>query len=97
MIRASDWAARFGGEEFALLAPEIDARAALQLAERLRATIAAQPLPATGRPLTVSLGLALFPADATTPDGLVAAADRALYAAKQDGRNRSVKFRAAPA
>ena len=90
VVRASDWAARFGGEEFALLAPETEERAALQLAERLRATIAAQPLPATGTALTVSLGVALFPADATTPDGLVAAADRALYAAKQDGRNRTI-------
>jgi diguanylate cyclase (GGDEF)-like protein/putative nucleotidyltransferase with HDIG domain len=87
--RGMDVAARIGGEEFAVLLPECEARDAYLAAERLRtrfaALFASQPLP-----LTMSFGVAAFPANATTDDGLLRAADDALYAAKALGRDRTV-------
>jgi len=85
--------ARYGGEEFAVVLPGADARAASQAAERIRAAIEAQRMPhahsATSAHVTVSIGVAsTHPATTTTPRVLVAAADAALYRAKQTGRNR---------
>ena len=86
-IRASDLAARIGGEEFALLLPECSAEQGVVLAERIRATIEGTVIAAISGALTVSLGLAelLQAEDATS---LMARADVALYAAKRRGRNR---------
>lgn len=87
--RSADVAARFGGEEFALLVPG-DAGAAVEAAERIRLAIARIIVPVghgqhDGR--TVSAGVATYrPGD--TPDALVEAADRALYLSKRRGRNR---------
>ena len=85
--------ARYGGEEFALVLPTLDADAAYALAERVRSLLEAHPLerpdgPAI--PITASLGLAVDGDGSTfeSPEALVGAADRALYAAKQAGRNR---------
>jgi diguanylate cyclase (GGDEF)-like protein len=91
-LRKGGYAARYGGEEFAAILPGTDATGALQFAERLRGAIEAARLVFEGARLgvTVSLGVAVFPEDARDEDGLVAAADRALYAAKQGGRNRVV-------
>lgn len=83
--RGSDLAARIGGEEMALLLPGTDPEAALAVAERVRAAVEAEPIP-TG-PVTVSIGVAV----ADRPcgrDDLMEAADRALYRAKERGRNR---------
>jgi diguanylate cyclase (GGDEF)-like protein len=83
--RAADLVARYGGEEFVLLLPDTDLAAAGEAAERLRIALAAMP----GQPqVTVSLGVASFPATSLGAGELVAAADEALYAAKQAGRNR---------
>jgi diguanylate cyclase (GGDEF)-like protein len=90
-IRPADRAARSGGEEFAILLPETGGAGALALAERVRAAFAASPITLTSGQaidLTVSIGGAAFPDDAGDAEGLIAAADRALYAAKQAGRNR---------
>jgi diguanylate cyclase (GGDEF)-like protein len=90
-IRPTDRAARSGGEEFAILLPETGGAGALALAERVRAAFAASPITLTSGQaidLTVSIGGAAFPDDAGDAEGLIAAADRALYAAKQAGRNR---------
>ena len=93
-LRASDLPTRYGGEEFAVLLPETDLPNALLLAEQIRATIAAEAIALeTGEQvsITVSIGVAeLDPLDArpTAGDGLLQAADDALYRAKAAGRNR---------
>jgi diguanylate cyclase (GGDEF)-like protein len=93
-VRETDLVCRYGGEEFAIVLPETSAANAGVAAENLRRLIEEAKLPALhGKPLrvTISVGVASFPADATTEDELVQAADNALYAAKAGGRNR-VRF-----
>lgn len=85
--RASDTAARFGGDEFAIVLTGADATEAAEVAERIRNAIAAGPF-GSDRRLTASFGLAVFPVDGTTTGALVAAADAALYRAKREGGNR---------
>jgi len=90
-LRPSDFAARIGGEEFALVFPETSMPGAITAAERLREAIAGAALKHHGRKLpqvTVSLGLAELERGAT-PGQLLARADVALYAAKESGRNRT--------
>lgn len=90
-VRHGDGVARYGGEEFTLVLPDTDAGAALHVAERVRLAIAAAPVALTdipdGLPITASLGVAIFPQHASTPEVLLKAADLALYAAKHAGRN----------
>ena len=86
-VRASDFAARFGGEEFLLLLPETDRQGAMELAEKVRRQIERTELVQTG-PITASFGVASLPEDAVAPDELIRKADRALYMAKAHGRNR---------
>ena len=87
--RAGDCAARYGGEEFAVLLPGLSAEEALIVAEVIRGGV--ERLPADPITLTVSVGIAsMIPADAMNQTHLVEAADKALYAAKAAGRNRSV-------
>jgi diguanylate cyclase (GGDEF)-like protein len=88
-VRAGDLAARIGGEEFALLLPGAALPDALELAERVRAAIAAASVDVGGTPLavTVSLGCAAL-APGEPPAALLARADARLYEAKRDGRNR---------
>ncbi|MEU7905428.1 GGDEF domain-containing protein [Actinoplanes sp. NPDC049118] len=96
-VRGSDIVARFGGEEFVCLLTGADEAAALELAERLRGALCRVPVdigPGRAVSVTASVGLAATPAEAgrTTvdPDHLVAEADRALYEAKSNGRDRVV-------
>jgi diguanylate cyclase (GGDEF)-like protein len=92
--RRGDTVARLGGEEFVFIVPDADAEQAFELAERARVklaqTFADEPIP-----LTASFGTVAFPADGTTASSLLAAGDRALYAAKRGGRNRSERAVAA--
>jgi len=86
-IRASDFAARFGGEEFLLVLPDTDRQGCLEVAEKIRRAIERTELVQTG-PVTASLGVACLPEDAVDPEQLLRQADRALYMAKAHGRNR---------
>jgi diguanylate cyclase (GGDEF)-like protein len=90
MLRKGDQAARFGGEEFTAILPATDSAGALQLAERLRSAIEKSELVFEGARLSVtaSIGVAVWPGDGVDGAALVGAADRALYTAKQGGRNR---------
>ena len=88
VLRARDFAGRNGGEEFAVLLPDTDIAAALEIAERVRATIAEVTVPGTDVPVTVSVGVAGFPGHANTLERLDRLADAALYVAKRQGRNR---------
>lgn len=85
--RTMDLAARFGGDEFVLLLPQTPKAAAAQVAERLRHSLEKLPLP-DGVRLTASLGVASMPDDETSADGLLEAADRAMYQVKNTGGNR---------
>ena len=89
-LRASDLGCRFGGEEFAVLMPGVDAAAAMAVADRVRRSVADRPFDVAGETLaiTVSLGIAIF--DPTWDDaaGFMKRADAALYDAKRGGRNR---------
>jgi diguanylate cyclase (GGDEF)-like protein len=94
LARAGDSVARYGGEEFAILLPGTDAAGAFLLAEKLRHQIARLAIPhrasAVAPHVTVSSGIAVrSPAAGEDPGLLVAAADQALYAAKNGGRNRT--------
>ena len=84
--RAYTVVARYGGDEFAILLPSTPKAGAIGYAERMKRIVASYPF-ATG-PLTVSIGTATMPGDADTRDDLIAAADRSLYRAKEEGRNR---------
>ena len=101
-LRAGDVAARFGGEEFAAFLLEANYAQGLVAAERVRLAVAEHEFLA-GRPgspdasathkITISIGVAAYPDDATDPIELVELADSALYRAKRSGRNRSCAYR----
>jgi diguanylate cyclase (GGDEF)-like protein len=91
-LRASDLACRVGGEEFAIILPEAGKRAARAAADRLCARVRALP---GVRAVTVSCGVAAYPADGAGVTELVAGADAALYAAKERGKDRAASFTAA--
>jgi diguanylate cyclase (GGDEF)-like protein len=94
--RRGDLLCRFGGEEFLLVCPGADLQAATKAAERLRSKIADEPIVRAGYQgrLTVSIGVAVRGPGMLGMDGLLKAADEALYAAKQAGRNRVVTAKA---
>ena len=94
--RTSDVVARLGGEEFSVLAPETDETEGFLLAERLRAEMRASFARETEK-MTISCGVASFPVHGITSGELLHAADRALYEAKEAGRDRSVVFKQAGA
>ena len=88
-VREVDLTARWGGEEFVLVLPQTDASGAAVVADRIRRTLARQPVPVPGGAIavTASFGVAAAP-PAASRDELVAAADAALYEAKRTGKNR---------
>jgi diguanylate cyclase (GGDEF)-like protein len=88
VLRTRDFAGRKGGEEFAVLLPDTEIAAALEIAERIRAAIAEITLPGSDVSVTASFGVAGFPDHASTLDRLERLADAALYVAKRQGRNR---------
>ena len=93
LVRDCDVIARYGGEEFAVIAPGASLVRTAELAERIRRGLAAAPIDlGAGRrhKVTASIGVAVLRAGSTDPDELIVAADRALYAAKNSGRDRVV-------
>ena len=88
-VRSWDLVAKYGGDEFTIILPQTGESGAFAAAERLRAAVADQtfPLAAKGE-ITISLGVASFPSTEDSASGLLEVADRALYVAKQRGRNR---------
>ncbi|MBA2567867.1 MAG: diguanylate cyclase [Actinobacteria bacterium] len=91
-LRHYDVPARFGGEEFSILLPETDTEEALEIAERIRAAVAARAIDVetSSQPIrvTISLGVATFPRDGGDANELIHQADLAVYRAKLQGRNR---------
>ncbi|MHB1233543.1 MAG: GGDEF domain-containing protein [Burkholderiales bacterium] len=96
-LRTIDRVCRYGGEEIAVILPEIDPDAAANIAERLRASVETHlfEVGATVR-ITISIGVASSPTDGGSADTLVAAADAALYVAKRSGRNQISRRKSVP-
>ena len=94
-----DWVSRYGGEEFVIVLPETGAEGARVLAERLRLTLSERTITHDGRQIhiTSSFGISGFdpdtPEDRISADDIIRAADRCLYQAKEEGRNRVVVSR----
>jgi diguanylate cyclase (GGDEF)-like protein len=88
--RESDLVSRYGGEEFCIVLPGLDLVKAFEIAERVRKSI--EKKPCGGVKITVSIGVASLEQNASKPDELVNQADKALYAAKNSGRNRVINW-----
>jgi diguanylate cyclase (GGDEF)-like protein len=86
-IRKIDVVCRYGGEEFVVLLPQTGPEQALHVANKLRLAVEEWKFPGVPRTLTISGGVGVFPQHGQTPEQLVKAADAALYAAKEAGRN----------
>jgi len=87
-LRKMDMVCRYGGDEFAIVVPETTGESAMRVAEKLRRQVETHYFPGVPRPVTISCGVADYPAHGVSRDEVVAAADSALYLAKQAGRNR---------
>ena len=94
-IRQNDTPARYGGEEFVVIIPESNEQGAMVIAERIRSTIENHTIISLDRKLkvTVSIGCSTFPEKAPTQQELIDTADKALYYAKENGRNRVIAYR----
>ncbi len=95
-LRATDVAGRYGGEELLVVLPQIESEGALVMAERWRASVEHTEFRASeGRPIhaELSIGVAGYTPSLKRADDLIVAADKALYTAKQNGRNRVELFR----
>jgi len=87
-LRKIDVVCRYGGEEFAILLTQTNAQQAILIAEKLRRSVEGFQFPGVPRTVTISAGVAAFPAHGKNRDEMIRAADNGLYAAKQAGRNR---------
>jgi diguanylate cyclase (GGDEF)-like protein len=91
--RAEDILCRYGGEEFAIIMPDITTQAAVARAERLRqevSQLSQQPRNQKFEVISISVGVALYPQDGTSSADLLGRADEALYRAKRAGRDKVV-------
>lgn len=95
-LRDTDIMARYGGDEFVVVLPEAPASGAIDVAERIRNSVSNMILEFNGDFInfTVSIGIATFPEDGRTLDGLVDNADKGMYKAKMAGRNKIMQFSA---
>jgi diguanylate cyclase (GGDEF)-like protein len=99
-VRSEDIVCRFGGEEFVVILPELSTEEALARAESLRHIVSELRLYYRGEALhdvTISIGVAMYPYNADTVEQLLSVADRALYEAKHQGRNRVILAEQVPA
>jgi len=87
-LRKVDVVCRYGGEEFCILVPQTSGGNAMEVAEKLRRMVESYRFPGVPVKVTISAGVAEFPTHGRSRDELVAAADAALYASKEAGRNR---------
>lgn len=92
MTRKVDLVARYGGEEFIIVLPTTKKDGAIILAERIRQAVEEYPFEYRGSQpsgkLTISMGVATYSEDGSTPEELIEVADRGLYLAKTAGRNK---------
>ncbi|HEX2194324.1 MAG TPA: GAF domain-containing protein, partial [Candidatus Limnocylindria bacterium] len=88
--RSEDRVYRYGGDEFVLVLPGVNAKDAASVGDRIRGAVARLTARQRDR-VTISVGVAAYPADATDKNGLIAAADAALYVGKQSGGDRVVR------
>jgi diguanylate cyclase (GGDEF)-like protein len=91
-LRAADFAGRYGGEEFLVLLPATGPEGAHEIAEKIRTAVADIRVPTVAQRITLSVGIAVLPDHANDAGSLERAADRALYAAKNAGRDRIEMF-----
>jgi diguanylate cyclase (GGDEF)-like protein len=95
-LREGEYVGRYGGEEFLLVMPDVDKDEGLRAAERIRSTIAEHPFPhCQNQPLgriSISGGVASWPADDSSVESLIRCADEALYQAKGAGRDRVIPY-----
>ena len=89
-VRPQDYAARYGGEELALILPDTPLEGAIVVGERVQTSIAALSILST--PVTLSIGIGVFPQHAQDLKSIITAADKALYTAKKKGRNCVVVY-----
>ncbi|MBU2870077.1 diguanylate cyclase [Colwellia sp. E2M01] len=96
LLRIEDIFGRYGGEEFAIIVPEAQLHGAMELAQRICKTIASTPLTYNGQELkvTISLGVAQLSDKESNYEALITLADKALYAAKHNGRNQAFSLTA---
>jgi diguanylate cyclase (GGDEF)-like protein len=97
--RDADHPARYGGEELALILPHTDLEGAYAIAERIRVAIAELRVPRTdgGEPLHVTASVGVAASNEGNQDALIAEADGALYEAKRQGKNRTIRAPSQPA
>lgn len=101
-VRKGDIACRHGGEEFVLVLPGATLEQTRERADELRRTLSQLEVPFHGKmisPITMSIGVAVYPKHGSSPDAVLRQADKAMYQAKQNGRDRIVvagTFQGAP-
>ena len=95
-IRQIDFLGRYGGEELSVILTETDKGQASLAAERIRQAVASKPFLVydEGLKVTISIGISTFPEDAEKVSDLIDKADKALYLAKQSGRNKVCLYEA---
>ncbi len=93
-LRQTDVLARYGGDEFVVLLPETSPQRAVEVAQRIVRAVSEERVEIDGKQLStsVSIGLACYPEDGRSVDAIQSRADRAMYVAKREGRNRVVRF-----
>jgi diguanylate cyclase (GGDEF)-like protein len=95
-FRSTDLLAKYGGDEFVIILPQTDKVGAYLAAERLREAVERQPFPGAEtqpqKKLTISIGLASYPEHGLSDDEILNRADKALYFAKESGRNRTIIY-----